>query len=1329
MAFCYFFQSRFYQYMKRIVLFVLMSISFVVSAATTTNYDFSVRDPGSNIFAYKGTYSGLTPPPANNSSPSVAFSPSDYANIESNNNTYHRLINYTRYLYPATRYVVALDEVADTITELNFFWNGYGVNSKNNQTDGVVIYIWNNTNNRYDYLMQTATDWVVELDRSLTSNLTDYIDSNNQVTLYVVTQDEASNNQTNEIGTDYFRLSVTTNSVATLIAEYRFDECLYEGRAFEVIDQTGNFSAESFSNLDTSIDAQIERAANISDAAHHIETSIPISGNFSVATWFKKPTVGSGNRYMVLGAMADGGGDLLYLDRDNNYQWGVYDGSSSSSGNFRFGNLSSGWHHMVLVYGANTTTLFIDGEAEGSIGLRPSGTLKYIGTSYDEVYGLSPQGFRTALDEFKVYDQALTNTEINTIYSNELARNNADGTGRIAVNCPVLIAQFSMDEVSWNSNPGQVFDETGNFSASAINGTTTEGASPALTGNPGTCRYGLFDGSDDYIQINDDNRLDLETELSISVWINPKTMPSSGLKTIISKDENYEFHLQPSGEIFWWWGTHSFATSGAGITAGNWFHIAITYKSGQQVIYVNGIEKGTGTFTGNLTLNNAPLHIGQDQSYSGRFFEGYIDEVHIYDGALTATEINELYAKRQVCETIHHFEIIHDGQGLTCLSEPLTLIACADEACTATIYTPTEVQIFAGGELKQTVTVIGETSTSFNHLVEETITLSSDQTYTCNNGSNTSCDISFANAGFVLDINSGADALSCDSVNFAIKAVKLSDSGESCAPAFTGSQNLEFSFNYSNPLSGGKQPVLDGTAMASAGESQTRAILFDENGEASLPIAYDDAGTLSFSVSEKISSGVSSTTVNKDFYPSRLVLTAKKTEGALLNNTNASDEPKQVAGDDFYLNFIGQCSNNTETPNYQPQEANDLALVVKHIALSSLPPALGKLTVGTTSITASNPEWQTISATDKQLVTNYDEVGIISVNIKDNDYLGNVINAAGFLDIGRFTPAYFIQTIEANKAGSITANHNDTCIINSWVYSGQKTIDNNVEVGSIKYGVEPILTLTAYNANHGLTKNYMGDFVKLDNNDVSFSSPLSIHSNGLPLLADVSAVGSFISIEDGILKYRLSDQHHFTYLRNANSVIAPFYAAFEIPINSIIDNDGITIKPGDINGPYFVNPSFTSTENIGVEVLFGRLALENSFGPETSSIDQSFDVEYLNISGKFERNKDDNCTLITADEDNWSFEDPTGEIAISDISISGTGGIFKAGNFQNISLLSENKQGTIDIKYTAPSWLQFDWLNADNNFDGPYNQKPSATATFGVYRGNDRIISWREIGN
>ena len=45
----------------------------------------------------------------------------------------------------------------------------------------------------------------------------------------------------------------------------------------------------------------------------------------------------------------------------------------------------------------------------------------------------------------------------------------------------------------------------------------------------------------------------------------------------------------------------------------------------------------------------------------------------------------------------------------------------------------------------------------------------------------------------------------------------------------------------------------------------------------------------------------------------------------------------------------------------------------------------------------------------------------------------------------------------------------------------------------------------------------------------------------------------------------------------------------------------------------------------------------------------------------------------------------------------------------------------------APTWLLFDWENTDGANDGPYDDNPSGVATFGVYRGNDRVVSLREI--
>jgi MSHA biogenesis protein MshQ len=46
------------------------------------------------------------------------------------------------------------------------------------------------------------------------------------------------------------------------------------------------------------------------------------------------------------------------------------------------------------------------------------------------------------------------------------------------------------------------------------------------------------------------------------------------------------------------------------------------------------------------------------------------------------------------------------------------------------------------------------------------------------------------------------------------------------------------------------------------------------------------------------------------------------------------------------------------------------------------------------------------------------------------------------------------------------------------------------------------------------------------------------------------------------------------------------------------------------------------------------------------------------------------------------------------------------------------------VLYGIYDWLQFDWNN-----DGAHDDNPSATATFGEYRGNDRIVYWRAIVN
>ena len=100
---------------------------------------------------------------------------------------------------------------------------------------------------------------------------------------------------------------------------------------------------------------------------------------------------------------------------------------------------------------------------------------------------------------------------------------------------------------------------------------------------------------------------------------------------------------------------------------------------------------------------------------------------------------------------------------------------------------------------------------------------------------------------------------------------------------------------------------------------------------------------------------------------------------------------------------------------------------------------------------------------------------------------------------------------------------------------------------------------------------------------------------------------------------------------------------------------------------------------------------------------------------------DNNCVTYNADK-----------ISLSNISLDPAltraegQGVFMTGKARDIKLTApgSGKQGEIGVLYDSYDWLKYDWDN-----DGEYDDNPTAVATFGVFRGNDRVISWREVIN
>ena len=75
-----------------------------------------------------------------------------------------------------------------------------------------------------------------------------------------------------------------------------------------------------------------------------------------------------------------------------------------------------------------------------------------------------------------------------------------------------------------------------------------------------------------------------------------------------------------------------------------WYHIAGTYQANNNIkIYVNGVLEKTTSIGVTRGTNPNNFSIGQSLIFPGRFFNGTIDEVKIYNRALSAEEIEAEY--------------------------------------------------------------------------------------------------------------------------------------------------------------------------------------------------------------------------------------------------------------------------------------------------------------------------------------------------------------------------------------------------------------------------------------------------------------------------------------------------------------------------------------------------------------------------------------------------------------------------------------------------------------------------------------------------------------
>lgn len=563
-----------------------------------------------------------------------------------------------------------------------------------------------------------------------------------------------------------------------------------------------------------------------------------------------------------------------------------------------------------------------------------------------------------------------------------------------------------------------------------------------------------------------------------------------------------------------------------------------------------------------------------------------------------------------------------------------------------------------------------------------------------------------------------------------VRAVRTNTDTGACETRVTGNRTVRLAYECLDPgtCSVGQNFTVNGTGIAANHNGTVSAyadvsLSFNAAGSADIPLNFTDVGRVrlhgQLQLMEQVNEpaitlvGSSSNFVSR---PHSFVITSVQNGSGMNNGITTAFN---AAGEVFRV--VVQARNASEPPTLTPNYGNEAPPQGIELRLDSLtyPTAgvLGALT-NTTNFTGTGGEFENATVS-------WDEVGTINLNahVAGGSYLstGDVVDSPN-VEVGRFYPAHF--TLDSSAA----SNSCDNPPIGRFSYMNHPAINLDYQVTarssagsatinyrSASYANTATIVYVAENNDEGVDRG----------NRVSASDPgwvngawaVSATDAAFMRQASTAPDGPFSNLQIGI---RLTDTFGSRVLQN-------------------LDMNATT--PGVCAGVTCNAAALSSTLNL----RFGRLRLDDAFGPESVPLPVTFVTEYW--SGSF---------FALSTSDTWSLVnntctqiprsaivyEPTGSLLVDANRTVPIGSSNTQGNYGNLTAdgvafiagnaghwFSAPDPGTgnfqVDVDLVNLPWLRFDW-----NQDGDFNNDsalPSANIGFGQYRGHDRIIYWREV--
>jgi hypothetical protein len=420
---------------------------------------------------------------------------------------------------------------------------------------------------------------------------------------------------------------------------------------FTINTYTGNGSTQS-------IEGKIGTAASFNGSSSYIQADGIFSSSPSVMSaslWFR--TTADGNILDIGDNSISSAQNRIFFNSGLLYvslNGGDGGFASTSATGLQDGN----WHHIVAVWDDGSVTdgikMYIDGattptaQADSTQSFNSALNL-FIGANDNRAGGGAiRQHLNGGIDQVRIFNKALLSSEVTTLYNEPSNLSTASKTDIFDDGSGVALYEF----------------EEGAIDTGGVNGYIGSG--------------GIFNGSSTYITIpaTATSPFDASAEnFTISAWINVSAFQNDAC--IISKwgstasTQSYFFGFNGSADntkliVYEKYGSSNYivTSTSTAITTGSWFHVAYVRNSTQTIIYINGTAE---TFSNTNTINSGnsqPIIIGRQDGYSGTSFNGSIDQVRIFNEALSSSEVTTLYGETSVSSTKSTTDIFDDGSGV-----------------------------------------------------------------------------------------------------------------------------------------------------------------------------------------------------------------------------------------------------------------------------------------------------------------------------------------------------------------------------------------------------------------------------------------------------------------------------------------------------------------------------------------------------------------------------------------------------------------------------------------------------------------------------------------